>query len=122
MKQVFEGRTFSKILKYLKSTTKSAKIPQLVTLESSAATCDKDNAELFNNYFVNVFDDPEENRTTSKNALMNTVNRLESKICLALRNQKHGKSTGPDRIENLVQQKCHPTIGKSLALPSGSVH
>ena len=29
---------------------------------------------------------------------------------------KKGKSTGPDRNGNLVLQKCHPTIGKSLAV------
>ena len=44
------------------------------------------------------------------------MNCLEKKKCLSLKNLKHGKSTGPDRIGNLLLQKCHPTIGKSLAL------
>ena len=113
---VFEGRTFSKIQKYLKSIEKSANIPPLVKRESGATTCDKDKAELFNNYFVSVFNDQDKIRITSKNASLSTVNCLKCKICLALKTLKHGKSTGPDRIENLVLQKCHPLIGKSLAL------
>ena len=44
------------------------------------------------------------------------MNCTERKRCLALKNLKHGKSIGPDRIGNLVLQKCQPTIGKSLAL------
>ena len=83
---------------------KFANIPQLLILESSAATLGKDKAELFSNYFVSIFNDQDEIRITSTNASLNTVNCLEKK-CLALKNLKK-------RQVNWARQKRKPCSEK----------
>lgn len=115
-KTVFEGRTFSKIQKYLKSIKKTSTIPQLVKLGDLEASDDFTKAELFNEYFASVFNQLDQVTIDLNRRELNTLNCNELKISKILNALDTNKSTGPDKIGNLLLKKCCDTLSKSLSL------
>ena len=54
-KSVFEGRTCSKIQKYLKCIRKTPSIPPTVNFDKTVASINVEKAEVFNQCFASVF-------------------------------------------------------------------
>ena len=53
--EIFAGRQFSNIQKYLTAIRKSPSIPPIVNYENTSARTDQKKAELFNSFFQKVY-------------------------------------------------------------------
>ena len=100
----------NKIFKYLKSITKSNKIPSVMNFESSTANTDQNIANLFNQYFYSVFHDsssfpniddllPVHNSLSS--ITISTADVFEALVSLDVE-----KSPGMDKISPRVLKNC----------------
>ena len=112
-KLVFEGRTFSKIQKYLKCLRKTPSVPPTVIFDMTDTS---KNAEVFNQYFALVFSKSNMQPRYEPNNILNTAYYTEEQISDILFELNPDKSTGPDKIGNALLKKCHKTLCKSLKL------
>ena len=71
---------------------------------------DNEKAELFNRYFVSVFSKSEKLTTTNSDESLNTLTCSENQIGDILCDLNPNKSTGPDRIGNLILKNCRKTF------------
>ena len=115
-KSIFEGRTFSKIQKYLKCVRKTPSIPPTVNFDKTVASINVEKAEVFNQYFASVFSKSNMQPGYDTNNILNTANYTEEQISDILFELIPDKSTGPDKIGNTLLKKCHKTLCKSLKL------
>ena len=70
----------------------------------------------FNRYFISVFSKCEKVTTTYTNKSLNKLTCSEKRIGDILFDLNPDKSTGPDRIGNLILKKCHKTLCKPMKL------
>ena len=115
-KSVFEGRTFSKIQKYLKCIRKTPSIPPTVNFDKTVASINVEKAEVFNQYFASVFTKSNMQPGNEPNNILNSANYTEEQISDILFELNPDKSTGPDKNGNTLLKKCHKTLCKSLKL------
>ena len=75
-KSVFEGRTFSKIQKYLKCIKKTS-IPPKKNFDKTVASINVEKAEVFNQYFASVFSKSNMQPGYEPNNILNTADYTE---------------------------------------------
>ena len=103
-KSVFEGRTFSKIQKYLKCIRKTPSIPPTVNFDKTVASINDEKAEVFNQYFASVFTKSNMQPGNEPNNILNSANYTEEQISDILFELNPDKSTGPDKIGNTLKK------------------
>ena len=110
---ISEGRTFSKAQKSLKRFCKAPAIPPTVRNNTRTST-DK---RCFNDNFVSVFDKSPENHAISfEPGVLSRVTKYQSQISGIMSQLKVNKSTGHDKIGNLVLKECYQNLNKSMTL------
>ena len=108
-----------KFWKYVKSKTKSTRIPETVWYKNRFRNKTIDQANLFNEYFSNQFS--QESHYDIDIDMRNDNNFINLKfheldVLLLLKNINPSKAAGPDGIHGMVLKNCAPSLAKPLTI------
>ena len=108
-----------KFWKYVKSKTKSTRIPENVWYKNRFRNKTIDQANLFNEYFSNQFS--QESHYDIDIDMRNDNNFINLKfqeldVLLLLKNINPSKAAGPDGILGMVLKNCAPSLAKPLTI------
>ena len=114
--EVFAGRRFSNIQKYLRAIRKSPSIPPIVNYANTSARTDQHKAELFDSFFQKVYSDKVDYKPAVLRRKLNSLHITEKLITDISRKLQLNKSNGPDNFGNIIFKFCSATLSKSLVL------
>ena len=108
-----------KFWKYVKSKTKSTRIPETVWYKNRFRNKTIDQANLFNEYFSNQFS--QESHYDKDIDMRNDNNFINLKfheldVLLLLKDINPSKAAGPDGIHGMVLKNCAPSLAKPLTI------
>ena len=105
--EVFAGRRFSNIQKYLRAIRKSPSIPPIVNYANTSARTDQNKAELFNSFFQKVYSNNFDYKPAVLRRKFNSQNITEKLITDISRKLQLKKSNGPDKFGNISPTRFH---------------
>ena len=114
--KVIQGRRFSDLQKYLKSSHKSSRYPETMKYKDAQTNEDNKNCAFFSEFFSKVF--LKTNQIKKKSFDKHLHNKFEidkSEIKEILSKLQTNKACGPDRIGNTVLKNL-PALSKPLFL------
>ena len=114
--EVFAGRWFSNIQKYLRAIRKSSSIPPIVNYANTSARTDQLKAELFNSFFQKVYSNKVNYKPAVLRRKLNSLHITEKLITDISSKIQLNKSNGPDNFGNIIFNFCSTTLSKSLVL------
>ena len=115
--KIFQTRCFSHIQKYLASIGKNPLIPTRVVSGDQSAETDQGRSELYNNYFVSVFNEGHSTTETCfPKSELNTLKISKNSNEIVLSSLKENKARGHDAIGNLILKNCAKSLSSSLKL------
>ena len=112
----------NKFWSYIKATSSSLRIPELVYLDNVFRTDPKD--ELFNSHFYNQFseassyDTPIDTPSNSGGSIDSSsdIDFSQNRVRGILRNLNANKTMGPDRINGRILKNCSGTLASPLSI------
>ena len=108
-----------KFWKYVKSKTKSTRIPETVWYKNRFRNKTIDQANLFNEYFSNQFSQESHYDIDIDMRNDNNFTNLkfhELDVLLLLKDINSSKAAGPDGIHGMVLKNCAPSLAKPLTI------
>ena len=112
------GKDPSFFWKYVKSKTKTLRVPVEVEYEGNKACDERSCAEMFSRYFKSKFSPvvrhstPLPSVTSLSEDCLSTITISSGEIELQLQSLKNGKSSGPDDIPVNVLKYCRTVISR----------
>ena len=114
---VFETRYFSRIQKYLSCIRKNLPLPNEFHYKGKIGKTESECANMFNSFFVNVFNQKDTNiQTNYPRKNLNWFRINQRRVETLLEDLKIGKSSIPDKIGNILLRNAAKGLSKSLTL------
>ena len=107
-----------KFWSYVKSTSKSTRIPQLVYQKGKTGSDPKTKADMFNEFFYNQFSEASEydiNITFDTDSTFD-IDFNVARVRDIISKLDSNKAQGPDNIHGLILKKCACVLAKPLSL------
>ena len=114
--EVFAGRRFSNIQKYLWAIRKSPSMPPIVNYANTSARTHQHKAELFNSFFQKVYINKVDYKPAVLRRKPHSLHITEKLKTNILSKLQLNKSNGPDNFGNIIFKFCSATLSKSLVL------
>ena len=114
---VFETRYFSRIQKYLSCICKSPPLPNEFHYKGKIGKTESECANMFNSFFVSFFNQKDTNfQPNYPRKNLNWFRINQRRVETLLEDLKIGKSSGPDKIGNILLRNAAKGLSKSLTL------
>ena len=113
----FQDQVLQSHQKVLSKYHKNPLIPTRVVSGDQSAETDQGRSELFNHYFLSVFNEGHSTtETCSPKSELNTLKVSKTSIEIVLSSLNENKARGHDAIGNLILKNCAKFLSNSLKL------